>query len=69
MLLLRFLMRLHNKRVEMVLKNETIVKGYVESVDAAMNFHFTDVQMTMMNEESVFLDAVTIRGGFIDKRN
>ncbi|EJW83434.1 Sm protein [Wuchereria bancrofti] len=65
MMLMRFLMRLHDKFVTIELKNGTVVMGYVSSVDLAMNFHLNRVAMTLKSEKPVSMDAVSIRGNNI----
>ncbi|EFO22890.1 hypothetical protein LOAG_05592 [Loa loa] len=65
MMLMRFLMRLHDKFVTIELKNGTVVTGYVSGVDMAMNFHLNRVGMTLKNQKPVSLDAVSVRGNNI----
>lgn len=65
MLLMRFLMRLHDKFVTIELKNGTVVAGYVSSVDLAMNFHLNRVTMTLKSQKPVSVEAVSVRGIFM----
>ncbi|MCP9261285.1 Small nuclear ribonucleoprotein Sm D1 [Dirofilaria immitis] len=55
MLLIRFLMRLHKNVVTVELKNDTTIEGTVDSVDVAMNFHLTSVNVTLKDEKILFM--------------
>ncbi|KAM3719848.1 putative small nuclear ribonucleoprotein Sm [Dirofilaria immitis] len=66
MLLIRFLMRLHKNVVTIELKNDTTIEGTVDSVDVAMNFHLTSVNVTLKDEKDpIHVDAVSVRGNSI----
>lgn len=58
-------MKLYNKLVTIELKNDTVVKGRVINVDAAMNFHLNRVTITVKDKEPAYVEAVSIRGTFI----
>lgn len=62
MKLVRFLMKLANERVQVELKNGTVVVGDIISVTPAMNINLKNVKMTVKNRNPVQLEYVNVRG-------
>jgi small nuclear ribonucleoprotein D1 len=63
--LVRFLQRLVGERVTLELKTGSIIEGSIVGVDIAMNTHLKKVRMTLKNEETVELAAISVRGNTI----
>ena len=65
MKLVKFLMKMKGEIVEVQLKNGTIVKGKIVSVDIKMNLHLQTVELSIKDRASVKLENYSIRGNQI----
>ncbi|GFZ46464.1 Small nuclear ribonucleoprotein Sm D1 [Saitozyma sp. JCM 24511] len=68
MKLVRFLMKLNNETVTIELKNGTIIRGTITSVDQQMSTHLKSVKLTLRSQSGqppVSLDSIAIRGNNI----
>ena len=61
----RFLMKLSNEKVQIELKNGTVVHGTVAGVDVAMNTHLKKVKLVPRGKEPLSVDQMSIRGNKI----
>lgn len=65
MKLVRFLMKMSQSTVTIMLKNGAKVTGTVTGVDVAMNTHMKQVVVTFKGQGGVKLDYFTVRGNNI----
>jgi small nuclear ribonucleoprotein D1 len=63
--LVRFLMKLSNEKVQVELKNGTVVHGTIAGVDVAMNTHLKKVKVIPRHREAIKADQMSIRGNKI----
>eukprot|EP00890_Picochlorum_soloecismus_P002662 jgi/Picsp_1/3397/NSC_06235-R1_small nuclear ribonucleoprotein d1 len=63
--LVRFLMKLSNEKVQIELKNGTVVYGTIAGVDVAMNTHLKHVKLVPKGKEAITVDQMSIRGNKI----
>ncbi|VEU23498.1 DEKNAAC104599 [Brettanomyces naardenensis] len=62
MKLVRFLMKLTSERVQVELKNGTVIVGDIISVTPTMNMNLKNVKMTVKDRNPTQLEFVNIRG-------
>ncbi|KAH3665984.1 hypothetical protein OGAPHI_004173 [Ogataea philodendri] len=62
MKLVKFLMNLNNEKVQVELKNGTIISGEIVSVSPSMNVNLRNVKMTVKHRNPVSLEYINIRG-------
>uniref|UniRef100_A0A1I7YR06 Small nuclear ribonucleoprotein Sm D1 n=1 Tax=Steinernema glaseri TaxID=37863 RepID=A0A1I7YR06_9BILA len=65
MRLVKFLMKLSHETVSIELKNGSTAVGTINGVDIAMNIHMRQVKVACKNQDSVHVDALTVRGNNI----
>jgi small nuclear ribonucleoprotein D1 len=63
--LCRFLMKLSNEKVQIELKNGTVVHGTIAGVDVSMNTHLKKVKLVPKGKEPLRVDQMSIRGNKI----
>ncbi|ODV86888.1 hypothetical protein CANARDRAFT_218674, partial [[Candida] arabinofermentans NRRL YB-2248] len=62
MKLVRFLMKLNNEKVQVELKNGTVISGEIISVSPTMNINLQNVKMTVKGRNPMNLQFINIRG-------
>ncbi|GME70956.1 unnamed protein product [Ambrosiozyma monospora] len=62
MQLVRFLMKLENEKVQVELKNGTIIAGQIISVSPSMNINLKSVKMTVPHRQPQMLEYINVRG-------
>jgi len=63
--LVGFLQKLRNETCDIELKNGTVVRGTITSVDVSMNTHLRKVKMTVKGRNPLALEHLSIRGNNI----
>lgn len=63
--LVRFLMKLSNEKVQIELKNGTVVYGTITGVDVAMNTHLKTVKLVPKGQNPISVQQMSIRGNNI----
>ncbi|KAG7697685.1 hypothetical protein KL930_000260 [Ogataea haglerorum] len=62
MKLVKFLMKLNNEKVQVELKNGTVISGEIVSVTPSMNINLKNVKMTIKHRNPISLEYINIRG-------